>query len=437
MDADLLIYCSFTSPRLLYVLKWIFTEQLDLTYRLTANAEEWNACGGPKINYSKEEPEQNSLRIIPHHLLKEESIQKQELSVNRWKHSTILFYNQPGAPVPFDIFSAVFYLVSRYEEYLPHEQDKHGRFKHDQSAAAQFSFLQQPVVDEWLLHFGKILSQKTGIKIKEKIFRFQPTYDVDIAWKYLHKGTKRLWGGYCKDLLTLHWKGIPERMAVLSGKQKDPYDCFDWLDDIHRQYNLQPLYFLLLGTVSEYDKNADPALPAMQKLMQDLSAQYDLGIHPSYRSHESTNILKGEINILVNSTHKPVTKSRQHYIRFRLPETYQNLVAAGITDDYSMGYASCNGFRAGTSRSFPWYDLPAGRETLLRVHPFAFMDATSRFYLKQNPKETWQEWERLWHSVKAVNGTFISIWHNHMLGDQQESKDWRALYLKTVQQATL
>jgi hypothetical protein len=410
---------------------------LDITFRLTSNLKEWQQYEGLKINYDKDDQGQNSLRIIPCGLLQEDKIHKQELSINRWKHSTILFYNQPGAPIPFDIFSAVFYLISRYEEYLPHEQDKHGRFKHEQSVAAQFSFLQQPVVDEWIMHFGKILAQKTGIKIKEKNIRFQPTYDVDIAWKYLHKGTKRLWGGYFKDILTLNWKSALERKAVLSGKQKDPYDCFAWLDKIHQQHNLQPLYFLLLGQLSDYDKNADPALPAMQKLMQDLSARYDVGIHPSYGSHESINVLKEEINILKKATHKSIIKSRQHYIKFTLPETYEHLITAGITDDYSMGYASANGFRAGTSNSFPWYHLLAEQETSLRIHPFIFMDATCRFYNKQNTQQAWQEWERLWHSVKQVNGTFISIWHNHMLGNHRESKDWRELYLKTLKQATL
>lgn len=437
MTADLLIYCSFTSSRLAYVLKWVFKEQLDLPFKVTDDLEEWKRYKGPKINYGKDDQEQNSLRIIPHSLLKEDTIYAQELSINRWKHSTILFYNQPGAAIPFDIFSAVFYLISRYEEYLPHDKDKHGRFKHEQSVATQFSFLQQPVVDEWIMFFGEILAQKTGIKIKEKNFRFQPTYDVDIAWKYLHKGTKRLWGNYFKDLLTFKWQGILERRAVLSGRQKDPYDCFAWLGEMHNKYKLQPLYFLLLGKVSDYDKNADPTLPAMQKLQQDLSTQYDLGIHPSYRSHESANILKEEINSLANAIHKSITKSRQHYIKFTLPETYENLIAAGITDDYSMGYASCNGFRAGTSNSFPWYHLLEEQETSLRIHPFAFMDATCRFYNKQNTQKAWQEWERLWHAVKKVNGTFISIWHNHMLGNHSESKDWRELYLKTLKQTTL
>lgn len=435
MDFSLLIYSSFTSARLQYVLDWIFAEQMDIPFSLTTDPDVWNLYQGPKLFYGKEQ--QDGLRIVPHPLLEETAISIQALAVNRWKHSTILFYNQPGASVPFDLFAAVFYLVSRYEEYLPHKQDKHDRYRHEQSVAAQFSFLQQPVVDEWLQHFGRILEQQLNIRARKQTFRFLPTYDIDIAWKYLHKGARRTCGGYFKDLLRLNPGNIPERAAVLSGKRKDPYDCFAWLDELHQCLGLQPLYFMLLGTLSEYDKNADPRSAAMQTLMADLSARYILGIHPSYGSHKDTRILLEEIHILEKVIAQPVTNSRQHYIKFSLPETYEYLLAAGITDDYSMGYAGCNGFRAGTSRSFPWFDLKTGRVTSLRVHPFAFMEATSKFYARQTPAEAWQEWERLWHAVKKVNGTFISIWHNHILGGQRESKGWGELYVKTLQQSGL
>lgn len=432
LDPELLLYTSFVSSRLRYILHWIFGEQINMGYRLTHNAEEWTRYDGPKINYSKEKLGKEDLHIRPHPLLQEEDVQVQELSVNRWKHSTILFYNQPGALVPFDLFAAVFYLISRYEEYLPHEKDKHGRYRHEQSVAAQFSFLQEPVIDEWLMHFKQILVGKFSIQPEEKQFRFLPTYDIDISWKYLHKGRKRQWGGYFKDILRFKWKDIAERKAVLSGKKKDPYDCFAWLDTIHKQYQVQPLYFMLLGKLSDYDKNADPQLPAMQSLMKHLAAQYAIGIHPSYGSHEDIAFLESEIKILSGTSHKTITQSRQHYIKFTLPETYDNLLAAGIKEDYSMGYASCNGFRAGTSHSFPWYNLKQEQETTLRIHPFAFMDATSKFYARQNPEETFKEWERLWYAVKKVKGTFIGIWHNYILGTHRESKDWRELYLKTL-----
>ncbi len=437
MNAKLIIYSPFASPRLNYVLHWIFGERLQIDFSLTSDMGQWEKHEGPKISYHKDGNSDHAIRIIPHKILQEVNIQPQDLSINRWKHSTTLFYNQPGAPVPFDIFGAVFYLLSRYEEYLPHEKDRHGRYAHNQSVAAQFSFLQQPVVDEWLLHFAAVLEKKFGLKTRQQSFQFLPTYDIDMAWKYLHKSKKRQWGGYAKDFLKANLKDIAERHAVLSGKKDDPYDCFHWLDDVHRQHQLKPIYFMLLGKLSAFDKNADPSLPAMQQLMQRLSTHYETGIHPSYLSHESLDILRKEIKILEQATNKPVLKSRQHYIKFTLPETYENLIACGIQEDYSMGYASCNGFRAGTSNAFLWYNLKAEQETGLRIHPFAFMEATSKFYAGQKPGEAFKEWERLWYAVRKVNGTFISIWHNYVLGTHRESKGWREFYLKTLQHLTL
>lgn len=433
MNAELLIYTSNSAPRLDYVLKWIFTEQLGLAYHLTHDPEEWKRNGGPKFWYDLERPEGDFIRIIPHKILHEDNIDAQELSVNRWKHSTVLFYNQPGAAVPFDIFAAVFYLISRYEEYLPHETDRHGRYPHTLSVAAQFAFLQQPVVDEWLMHFAAVLEKKTGLLSVKKTFTFLPTYDIDMAWKYLHKGGKRAWGGYVRDFLKANLKDVAERRSVLFGKKKDPYDCFEWLDTVHKSYGLKPLYFMLLGQWGDYDKNADPQLPAMQALMQDLSSKYTLGIHPSYQSHESIDVLRNEIRILSDAIQKPVILSRQHYIKFTLPETYEKMIACGIEADYSMGYASANGFRAGTSNAFPWFNLKSGQETALRIHPFVFMEATSKFYDRESPEATFAAWERLWHAVRQVNGTFVSIWHNYVLGTHRESKGWRDLYIKTLE----
>lgn len=433
MAPVLLLYVSFQTQRLQYTLQWILGEQLQLGFRITNDAEAWKQHSGPKINYSREKLATDELRIIPHPLLQENAITAQELSVNRWKHSTILFYNQPGSQIPFDIFSATFYLISRYEEYLPHRSDRHGRYDATQSVAAQYSFLQQPVVDEWLHHFRMILQRQYPHPLPQKKGTFLPTYDIDIAWRYLHKGSRRTWGGFLKDIAKLNFGDVTERKAVLSGKRKDPYDSFAWLDNLHRQYGRQPLYFLLLGQWSAFDKNALPESPAMQSLIQQLSAQYTTGIHPSYGTHSETSRLQTEIDILAKATGRPVKLSRQHYIKFTLPETYTRLIAAGISDDYSMGYASANGFRAGTSNAFTWYDLQQEQSTTLRIHPFAFMEATSKFYLRQSPEEAWLEWERLWHAVQQVQGTFIQVWHNHLLGEHRENKGWRELYLKILQ----
>lgn len=434
MTPDLLILVDSESPRLQYIFNWIFREQLRLSFQLTYDIAGFSTYEGAKINYCSNSNLKDGLKILPHPILQESSIQIQSLSVNRWKHSTILFYNQPGAKIPFDIFAASFYLISRYEEYLPNEKDKHGRYKYEQSVASRFAFLQQPVVDEWIFHFGKILEQQFQIELKKKQFEFLPTYDIDIAWKYLHKGLKRHWGGLLKDVVSLNWKEVTKRIVVSAGKAKDPFDCFEWMDEIHKAYHLHPVYFMLLGQTSAFDKNADPESEAMQQLMKKLGKQYSMGIHPSYASHESLAILKSEVIILEEAIQKPIVQSRQHYIKFELPETYERLIVQGIEHDYSMGYASCNGFRAGTSNSFLWFNLKNENITSLRVHPFAFMEATNKFYLKHNPEAAWREWERLWHAVKKVNGTFVSIWHNYILGTDEASKGWRTLYLRALDQ---
>ena len=409
-------------------------EQLGISWELTSDKEYWRNYNGPKLNYSEFAITENDLRIQPHTLLQEKGVVGQNLSVNRWKHSTILFYNQPGAKIPFDIFASIFYLLTRYEEYLPHTKDSHGRFKMQDAVAAQFSFLQEPVVDQWVCELRKILAQNFNIKLPTKKFKFTPTYDIDIAWKYLHKGQKRAIGGWLKDFLTLKWKENINRFQVKKGKRKDPFDCFDWLDNVHSDFQLKPIYFMLLGKLGAFDKNADPELPEMQKLMQKLSKQYKMGIHPSYNSHSSLEVLKAEIKILSDCTRQKVEIARQHYIKFNLPDSYENLIAAGIKQDYSMGYATINGFRAGTCNDFLWYNLKTEAVTDLRIYPFAFMDATSKFYSKHTTEEAWREWERLWHAVKKVEGNFISIGHNYILGTDSAYKGWRELYLKCLQQ---
>lgn len=412
------------SPRLLYVLRWLFQQQLQLPFKVFSNKAEWLAAEGFRLNYSKEKFSDDVLQIIPQGLLSESDIIPQALAVQRWKRHTVLFYNQPGAEIPFDLFAAVFYLLSRYEEYLPHRKDRHGRYLAEQSAAGQYRFLQEPVADQWLFHFRELL-QKKGLIIPKKSFQTQITFDIDMAWQYRYRGALRYWGGQFRDALRGHWRTISERQKVVSGKCEDPYFSFPELALLHKKFDVHPLFFMLLGQPGKYDRNIKPEHPAMWQLMTDLAKNYDIGIHPSYSSHDSPECLHQEIALLADTIQGPVTKSRQHFIKFSLPETYRRLIEQGITDDYSMGYATHNGFRAGTSQPFYWYDLNQEQATLLTVHPFAFMDATSKFYWKKNAKETFREWQKLFLKVQAVEGTFISIWHNFILS---RGSDWLEMY---------
>jgi hypothetical protein len=129
-----------------------------------------------------------------------------------------------------------------------------------------------------------------------------------------------------------------------------------------------------------------------------------------------------------------VNKSRQHYIRFNLPEGYQRLITAGITDDYSMGYGSINGFRASVASSFYWYDLEKEVQTALRIHPFCFMDANALYEQRQDTVTSLNELQHYHAVCKSVNGTLITIWHNNFLGTAKEFTGWKEMYEQFIAQ---
>jgi hypothetical protein len=132
---------------------------------------------------------------------------------------------------------------------------------------------------------------------------------------------------------------------------------------------------------------------------------------------------------------KEITASRQHYLKLELPFTYQNLIKNEITDDFTMGFASEIGFRAGICEPYYFYDLDTEHETPLRIHPFAVMEGTLKDYMKIKPHEAMQFVKPLIDNVKAVDGQFITLWHNQSLNDQISEGHWREPYEEIIRYA--
>jgi len=404
------------------VLDWVFTECLGLAYEWTGDEQAFEQTSAYRINYSHRRLP-CELHIESCGLLFEEEIVEKDIVMSRWDDLPI-FFQTAGGDIPFDLFSAIFYLLSRYEEYLPYEPDEYLRFPHAQSLAFREGFLNLPLVDCWVQRLGNLLlTSRAGLPVRRKAFRFVPTYDIDIAYSYRGKGFLRQIGGLVKDGVKGRWGAIAERIQVWRGVRKDPYDAFAELDRMHATYGLKPIYFFLLGQGGRLDKNLDPDSALMQRLLQETRTRYALGIHPSWRSHEDEQTLVRELRRLPG-----VTKSRQHYIRFTLPETYRLLLGQGITDDYSMGYGSINGFRASTSQPYYWFDVDRNEQTGLRLHPFCFMECNSFFEQGYSAAQAAEELAHYLRQVKETGGQLITIWHNFSLGSDPMWAVWREVY---------
>jgi hypothetical protein len=389
------------------------------------------------INYSTKKIKETELQIYPSDFLFEDEILNQSFSIGKWKELSTLYHNDKSE-VPFDLLSASFYLVSRYEEYLNFKEDEFGRYGHENSIAYKENFLQKPLINQWLAELRFMLEEKfPNLEFKKKEFTFLPTYDIDIAYSYRHKGFWRGLGGGFIDLFSGKIGALFHRTFSVLRLAKDPYDTFSFLDKLHNKNKLSPIYFFLVGAPGKLDKNLSIKSLAMEKLISTTAEKYDIGLHPSFQSNEHAEMIVEERKNLRLVAEKKIKKSRQHYIKFTLPETYENLIQLGFESEYSMGYGSTNGFRASTCTPFLWYNLSKEEATRLRVFPFCFMECNSKFEQNQTVEETKEEISNYIQRIRKVNGTFISIWHNFSLGSERQWKGWRKLYEFQIEQCRL
>ena len=428
----ILIYTPHPNPRLTYITRFLFTSILGVPVSVTANVEEFKQYPLPKINYSNELLD--GITIYPVSLLFEKDIHDLSPECTIFNGFPALFPLQQTSSLPFDPFAASFFMVSRYEEYLPNPIDQYNRVIPTNTVAFKNHFLEIPLVDHWALMLRQLIdSNYPDFQFPNRRYSFIPTIDVDIAYAYKYRGIYRTIGATLKSLLKGDIKDNRRRFQILFQKKSDPYDTFDLLNNWHQQHNLTPRFFFQVGRYGKYDKNLPATHFAMQHLIKQTSEYCSVGVHPSYQSNYRPDRIKEEIDTLSKITAMPIIRSRQHFLMLRFPETYQRLIKLGITEDYTMGYAQLPGFRAGTCTPFHFYDLTSETETSLMVYPFQVMDGTLNQYLKLSPLEAIERIRQLNSAVRKVNGTFISLWHNQSIGEVRNWKNWREVYKALLQ----
>jgi hypothetical protein len=432
---EMLILVPKITNRLFYIFELILKEELGIDFKFTTEEEKFLSYQGVKLHYGNtplnEEPGLFQQAVK---LLFERDIYDQDLKICDFNDAKAIYpvFNDKSL-FPFDIFAASFYIISRYEEYLPHVSDQYNRFQPKDSILYKMEVIERPIINIWAKELGnEIKACYPEIQLKKKNFKFIPTYDIDAAWAYKNKGIFRTTAAFVKDILFFNKKEIKERWAVLRDKKIDPFDTFDYQIELQKELKLKPLYFILCGDYNTNDKNISIRNKEFQTLIKRLGDYALVGIHPSFSSYLKKDVVKEEINRLSEVLNREVTMSRQHFLRLSLPTTYQILIELDVADDYSMGYASQAGFRAGYADTFQFFDLENDIKTKLNIHPFALMDGTMRDYLDLDVHESYEKAKKLVDEVKNVNGTFILLWHNETLSGEKRWEGWITLYRKIL-----
>lgn len=410
------VYINELGPRASWIFRLIFEDLLGLSLHLTTDRSELGEWGGAALNYSTEYIE-GIPALEPFGLLRQDDIRQQQVRVT--DHNGLpVFFEVSGGDLPFDPFSMAFYLVSRYEEYLPFEADKHGRFMHTQSLAYREGFLGKALVNHLAELIRQLLSKHyPDIRPGERAYHFIPTFDIDIAYAHLGKGAFRATGAMAKLLLKGNVREILARSMTMTGLCDDPYDNFDLILDQCSKYDLAPVFFILAGDRSRQDRNLSLANKRFASLVRKLQEQAEIGVHPSYLSGTEPHRIAMEMERISRVTGQEVDLSRQHFLKLRMPDTYQHLISAGINKDFSMGYAGAPGFRASIASPFKFYNLSREEASSLEIIPFMFMDTTLSDYMRLEPLDYFQNVKAVIDEVKACKGQLSAIWHNYAMAD--------------------
>ena len=404
LSQKIIVFTEKITNRIEYIFDFIFHDFSGIDYKTTTDFQEFSQSDLPKINFSNQFIE-NEINLNVDEILLETSIRKDV------DYSTL---NELGK---------CFYWLSRYEEYIakPEQFDEHNRFL---GSDLDYS---KPIVDEICLEIQhKIKTKFPEIYFKQRVFKQINTHDIDYAWKYLYHSPKIKYGSFFKKIVKGNFAEAKQQIKVLNQQKKDPYDTFDYLKTLAEKHQIETIFFWLLGDYSTFDKNHHWENEAQKKLITTIITWAEIGIHPSYQTNNQEDKLKTEINRLEKIINQPIKKSRQHFIKLSFPHTYQQLLINKISEDYTMGFPHQLGFRAGTSTPYKWFDVSTNEQTLLIINPFVAMDVTLKNYLKLTPQQALEEIKQLKQTIKAVNGTFITLFHQSNLNE--DWAEWRKVY---------
>lgn len=422
----LLVYTHKISPRLKYVFNHICTQILGIKVQFTTKVENFIAHDSIKMSYTKQ-PLGKEFYIKSHDILYEQGVSDIDINVQKWEDTKCFFFNGDKNAMLFDVFAASFYLISRYEEYLPHVKDTYGRYLATESLAYKHGFLNKPVVDIWAYKFkAAIHNYFPNYIFPTKTYSIKPVIDVPTPYNFKLKGIMRTLGGTIKDVFRLKFKSLYIRYGVLFGFQHDPFDTFKYIINKQKQEKCKFLVFFFIGSYSTFDKGINIHKRKYASLIKHVADYCHVALKASYFSISNMSVLKKEKIIIQDVINTSLNASRYSFSKVNLPESYRNLVQLEINEDYSMGYVNYIGFRAGSCTPFLFYDLDYEVQTPLKVNSFHLMDFALLKTKSMLDKK--KELTTIINEVKKVNGTFVPIFHNYTFSNDNQWKGFKELF---------
>ncbi|MEP2936739.1 MAG: polysaccharide deacetylase family protein [Gilvibacter sp.] len=426
----LLIYVPKITQRVTFTFKHICGKILGLEFSCTDTIEAFVAHSGPKMAYGPQATG-SAFYVKSQGLLFDQGVADVEIAVKPWGDTVGFFATSEASNLPFDVFAASFYLLSRYEEYLPHVKDEMGRYPASESLAYKEQFLSQPVVDIWAYKFYDALKANfDSLPQPREGFSIHNVIEVSEAYRYKNKGFLRSIAGFGSDIGRFRIKSIAQRTRVMLSLTRDPFDIFDWLIKTAQKGGAAFTVLFQIGDYSKYDYNISQHKKQHISLIKSVADYTKVGLRISHMATGDLTVLATEKKRIENIIHRPLAHTVNASGILRIPELPRALVDLEVAQNLSMGYPEKLGFRAGTCTPFYFYDLDFESQSPLLLVPFA---ASSEALSTYPEDERIAKVETLKETVSRVNGQLVTVFSNSDFSATLPNRIWRKLYSETLQ----
>jgi hypothetical protein len=416
---EIVIVVSQMHPRVCYAMETVLGEFLGLRPRLVLENDHEaiaaaQSAGLPIFNYCIL-PSERFINLPCNGLLYEEII--------RQANEQIDWFGAVSEQMKLaDHIARIFYHLTQYALLRPAARialDMHGRYPDGDGRL---------VVHQLLAELRQMLAPHIPHFPSSPTFDYEITIDVDQPWKYLHKPWHVRWGGWLRARL----RGADHRerwQALRSGQ--DPFDLLTIIQEICPAAKTK--VFFLVGGDHPNDSRFDISQAAYQKyVLAYQQAGFELGIHPSYEAVDRPGLMPAQ-KAALEKVIGPVHISRQHYLRYRTPETLRALASAGIARDYTLCLSASTGAPTGVVLPYRWFDLQRNVATALTLVPAMVMDRTLLQYMQLDPAQATAEIAEQIAQTRTVGGRFVIILHNETFSDVGEWQGWLAVIRKMMQ----
>jgi len=228
------------------------------------------------------------------------------------------------------------------------------------------------------------------------------------------------------------WRARRMLAANLPGIGREPCDHFGQYQRLEAEYNVRSSFFLLVGHHfrrygASYRLNAD-----LHSRIEPLAASgWEIGLHGSYYGWDNVDILRAEKEAVESFVGRPVVGGRQHYLHWRLPQTWHVYHQAGLCYDSSVGYRNLAGYRANFTFPYKGFDPCQGAEIDLWELPLTVMDTAMFSALGLDGDAAWQLCDTLLALADESDGLVTVLWHQGSL-DTVEFPEREAVYTQLL-----